>query len=152
MKDTLKILNSKETKQIVKLLENEFGFAGELKQYAVLQNRKDKLYLVNRDIASIPLDALRIDSIGMYFAEVMDHGIRLSIEGSQLIGRDCTKNVVEIAPGVMRTWLKGEDIEAEGFSGFVLLRCGDDFLGCGRAKEGKILNYIPKARRILADD
>ncbi len=153
MKEALNILNSKETKHVLKLLEEEFGFTGNFKQYAVLQNKKDKLYLVNREIANIPLDALGIDSIGMYFGEVMGYGIRLSIEGSQLIGKDCTKNVIEIAPDEMKAWLRGHDLELEGeYHGFVLLKSGNDFLGCGKFKEGKILNYIPKARRITAED
>ena len=153
MKKTLKILKSKEIKEIVRLLGQEFGFAGDLKAYAVLRNTKDKMYLVNREIATIPLDALGIDSVGMYFGEVMDHGIRLSIEGSQLIGKQCKKNVIEIDAAVMRTWLKGQDIEIAGqHQGYVLLKCGKEFLGCGRYKEGKVLNYIPKARRILAED
>ena len=54
----------------------------------------------------------------------------------------------------MHQWLKGEDIPWTGTEkGFVLLRCGTDFLGSGKYKvdEGMILNFVPKARRILTD-
>ena len=45
--------------------------------------------------------------------------------------------------------MSGMDIEKEtSAGGFALLRHGSDFLGSGRIKEGKILNFVPKARRM----
>ncbi|MBI5391878.1 hypothetical protein HZB00_02650, partial [Candidatus Woesearchaeota archaeon] len=46
-------------------------------------------------------------------------------------------------------WIRGFDLEktVEG-DGFMLLTYNGDVLGVGNAKDGRILNTIPKERRI----
>jgi len=54
----LKILNSKEIKKILKLIENQWN--AKLKQnYAFLQNNKNRIFIVNKDLEKINLKALR---------------------------------------------------------------------------------------------
>ncbi|RMF06600.1 hypothetical protein D6764_01915, partial [Candidatus Woesearchaeota archaeon] len=36
-------------------------------------------------------------------------------------------------------------------SGFQIVRSGGDFLGCGKASQGRLFNYVPKARRLATD-
>ena len=92
---------------------------------------------------------MRINSIGMYFCEIDKLGIRLSIEGSQIVGPLASKNIAEISEEQAKQWLKGEDLEVEGnYSGFVIIKHNDDFLGAGKYKDGRILNYVSKSRRI----
>ncbi len=143
----LKILNSKEKKAILKQIEEQYGkFETEL---AFLMNNKDNIYLVNRDFAKVETEKLRINSIGMYFGEVMKNHLRLSIEGSQLVGKTAKKNVVEVSEEEAKKWMNGQDLEKEcKAEGFVIVKCKNDFLGTGLYKEGKILNFVPKTRRI----
>ena len=144
----LKILNSKEIKQILKLIENQWNARLKL-DYAFLKNNKNRVFIVNKDISRIELEKLRINSFGMYFCETRDNEIRLSIEGSQLVGPKATKNIVEIGESQVKQWLKGEDLEIKGnYDGFVIIKYNDDFLGTGKYKSGRILNYVSKARRI----
>jgi len=144
----LKILNKKEIKRILAMLEKQWGFKGEL-DYAFLQSEKFKIYLANKEIFNLDLSKVKINSFGIYFAEVRV-GIRLSIEGSQIVGPKATKNVVELDDDEAKEWMSGTDIEKETDSNdFVILKHKTDFLGTGKAtKEGKILNYVPKARRL----
>ena len=143
----LKILNNKEIKEILSLIEKQWG--EKLKpDYAFLQNQKNRVFIINKDISKIDTSKLRINSIGMYFCETRN-GIRLSIEGSQIVGPKATKNILEINENQTKQWLKGEDVEVEGkYDGFVILKNKNYFLGCGKFKEGKILNYVGKERRI----
>lgn len=142
----LKILNKKEIKQILYSMEKQFGAKVKL-DYGFLK-KYNKIFLINKDISKIDLSKLRINSLGLYFCEIFD-GIRLSIEGSQIIGPKATKNVVEINEEQAKKWLKGEELEIEGdYSGFVILKHNNDFLGNGKYKDGKILNYVAKERRI----
>ena len=144
----LKILNSKEIKKILKLIENQWNAKLTLK-YAFLQNNKNRIFIVNKDLEKIELEKLRFNSIGMYFCEINDQDIRLSIEGSQLIGPTATKNIVEINKEQTRQWFKGEDLEIKGnYSGFLIIKHNNDFLGSGKYKEGRILNYVSKSRRV----
>ena len=147
----LKILNSKEIKEIMRLIEEQWGAKLKL-DYGFLQNSKNRVFIINREISEVGLARLKINSIGMYFCEVDDKGIRMSIEGSQLIGKHATKNIVEISDEDSKHWLKGEDlqIDNDNLSGFVIIRNRNDFLGTGKFSKGKILNYVSKSRRISA--
>ena len=79
--------------------------------------------------------------------------LRLSIEGSQLIGKAAKKNVVEISDCQVKKWLFGNDIEiGTACEGFVIVRNKNDFLGTGKIKDGVLLNFIPKTRRIHTGD
>ena len=146
----LKIMNSKEIKEIYKLIENQWGAKIKL-DYAFLKNSKDRIFIVNKELSKLDLSKLRINSAGLYFCEIDDKGIRLSIEGSQIIGSKAIKNIVEITNDQAKQWLKGEDLEINGdYKGFVILKQNNDFLGSGKYKNGKILNYVNKGRRVLS--
>jgi NOL1/NOP2/fmu family ribosome biogenesis protein len=148
----LKALNSKEIKKIYENLNDTFGFSKEL-DYAFLLNNRNRIFLINREISAIDTTKLRINSIGLYFAELPHDEVRLSIEGAQLIGKDCTKNVVELNEKEARDWLKGFDLFKETKEkSFVILKHKDDFLGCGKATGEKILNFVPKNRRLKVSD
>ena len=144
----LKILNSKEIKEILKLIEDKWGAKLDL-NYAFLKNKKDRIFIINKDISKIDLEKLRVNSIGMYFCEIDRKGIRLSIEGSQIVGPKATKNIAEINEEQEKQWFKGQDLDIDGDRfGFVLVKHNNDFLGTGKFKENKILNYVSKSRRI----
>ena len=144
----LKILNNKEIKEIYKLIEIQWGAKIKL-DYGFLQNQKNRVFIVSRDISKIDFSKLRLNSAGMYFCELDNKGIRLSIEGTQIIGMKATKNIIELDEGETRKWFKGEDLEKEcnGCSGFLILKNKNDFIGAGKYTKGKILNYVSKTRR-----
>lgn len=145
----LKILNNKEIKEIYKIIEQQWNAKIKL-DYGVLKNNKNRVFIISKDISRIDISNLRLNSIGMYFCEIDKQGIRLSIEGSQLVGPKATKNVVELNEEEIKKWFKGEDLEKEckDCNGFVILKYNKDFLGNGKYKDGKILNYVGKTRRI----
>ena len=85
----------------------------------------------------------------MYFANQDRTGLRLSVEGSQLIGNQATKNVLILNQEQTNQWFSGEDIKLESnLQGFVLIKHKDDFLGCGNFTQGTLHNYLGKERRI----
>jgi NOL1/NOP2/fmu family ribosome biogenesis protein len=146
-----KILNAKQAKEILKLIKDRWDvdFSSD---YVFLKNEKQKVFITNRDLDRLDLEKLRINSTGLYIAEIKD-GIRLSIEGSQLIGPEAKKNVLEVDDKQARDWLKGVEIEYKGdLKGFVIIKNKDNYIGCGKAVTDKILNFIPKTRRIHAKD
>jgi len=144
----LKILNSKEIKEILKLIEKQWN--SKLKfDYGFLKNNRNRVFIINKDIQKIELEKLRINSIGMYFCETRNNEIRLSIEGSQIVGPKASKNIIEINEPQVKQWFKGEDLEINGnYDGFVIIKHNNDFLGTGKYKSGKVLNYVRKSRRI----
>ena len=145
-----KFLPSKEKKEFLKLIEKQWGvIPTQLKQAAFFKSEKNKIYMLTKEIDKLELEKFKISSIGLYIAEMKNAQVRLSIEGSQLIGPTATQNVVEITMEELKRWLQGQDLERAGsWEGFVILKHKKDFVGSGKYKEGIIMNYVPKARRL----
>lgn len=151
----MKFLKSKQAREIIKLVEKQWGAKLDwLAKYYFLKNNKGKIFIVNKEINKIKLENLRVDKLGLYVAEVKKE-IRLSIEGSQLIGPLAKKNTVELSEKEMICWMKGENIKLNksqtSLAGYVILKCRQDYLGTGKYKEKVILNHVPKARRIIQE-
>ncbi len=144
----LRILNSREIRDIVSKLEKQYGCTLAF-DFAFLMDSNDKIFIVDRDVSQIDFEKLRINSVGLYFAEVTKNGeIRLTMEGSQIVGQFARKNVVDLDEGQVRRYFLGEEVAVEtDASGFVLLRFHGDLFGAAKYKEGKILNYLPKYHR-----
>jgi len=149
----LKILNSKETKELKKKILNQWGVDFKT-DFGFLLSARNKVYLVSKDISKVDYSQLRLEVVGLYFGEIMDNGeLRLSIEGSQMIGKDATQNIVEIPEEDVKKWLFGKDIQTDSkCSGFVILKSKNDFLGTGKIRGNEILNFVPKTRRISSED
>ena len=149
----LEILNSRAKKPIIEQIRKQWN--AEFKTDLVfLRSSKEKIYLINRDIERLDLSKLKVDSTGMYFCALIGTDIRLTIEGSEMIGKSATKNVLEIDAAQMRLWLKGQDLELDeapsDLSGFVIIKCKTDLLGTGKIRGNEVLNFTPKNRRILS--
>ncbi|MBI2507981.1 hypothetical protein HYV89_03435 [Candidatus Woesearchaeota archaeon] len=142
----LKKISSKEKKELLKQLQEQFNFSGKL-DYNFFVNQDKKIFIFNKNL-DIDFSKIRVNSLGLYFANT-ENELRLSIEGSQLIGPHSRKNIFEIEDKQLQEWMHGRDIETENeFEGFVLIKNKDDFYGTGKYKDGKILNFIPKERRL----
>lgn len=143
-------LKSKEVKQIMQRCRDQWGadFLDLFQEFAFFMN-KEKIYIVSRDIAKIDFKNLRINNAGMYILEDKHNELRLSVEGSQILGKKATKNVLELNKEDIVEWLKGNDIDKEfKEEGFVIIRYKEDFFGSGKIKEGRLLNFLPKIRRL----
>ena len=144
----LKIMNTKETIEKNGMLERQFGCEMKL-EHGFAINTKNRVYAFNKEIFDAKIGSIRLNSLGVYFAEIANDEIRLSIEGSQIAGKRASKNVVELSEEEALRIFKGEDLEKEtNCKGFVILKHDGDFLGTGKIKGNKILNFVSKARRI----
>ncbi len=84
---------------------------------------------------------------GVYFGKLERDGIRLSIEGCYLLKNRVKRNVIEVSFDEMIRWLKGENLRKKA-RGYVILKWKDYLLGCGKGVGDKIINFIPKERRL----
>jgi len=147
----IKILGTKEVKALNKIAEAQWGSIFP-KEFSYVRSDKNKIYMISRDADKLDLKKLRIQSMGLYVAEEKNGQLRVSIEGSFIIGPNAKKNVIELSEDDMRSWLRGEDLPYEGKEeGFVLIKHNRDFFGSGKVFEGKILNFVPKARRLMVE-
>lgn len=148
----LHILNGKEVKSVKEKIREQWD-CSVFPEEAYAQTTAERILLVSRDLDTIDFSTIKMDSIGVYFCEIKNDTLRLSIEGSQRIGPHARKNVVEVTKEEMRVWLKGQDLHKKtDCTGFVIIKYLNDYLGCGRVREEIILNFVPKTRRIMAND
>ncbi len=140
------LLNSKEIKKLNKQLKEQFGNEFNFKEYLTFKTPRDRIYIVNKGFSDVDVAKLKINNIGLYFLSVMADGLRLSIEGSQLF--KAKKNILELKKSDFEGWMTGEDLDLEYEKGYVLIKYKDDFLGCGKSMGEKVLNYVPKPRRV----
>jgi len=141
------ILNSRDMKKIYKQIEEQFGVKEKL-DFGFLKNNKEKVFLISKALDQVELGRMKTNRIGMYFGKQEKNGFRPSIEGSQTI--KAKKNVVELNSKEIEQWMKGEDIEFETKEEgpYVLIKYEKDIYGCGRLKDGKIHNMVPKERHL----
>ncbi|MCD6403279.1 MAG: hypothetical protein J7K98_03040 [Candidatus Aenigmarchaeota archaeon] len=146
-----RIMSKKEVKEFLKKLKERFGFEDEMDEFVFVQTKNGKIKILNKQVLSLNLEGLRVENVGLYFARWDGKEVRLSIEGSQIVGKKAKKNVLELSEDEAMEWMRGKNLEVGERSveeGFVILKHKDDFLGCGRYKNGRILSFVPKWRRI----
>ncbi|WP_297512716.1 hypothetical protein [Thermococcus sp.] len=127
---------------VKRLLMENYGYAPDL-IYEIRGNHK-KVYAYKPCELKISDTGRR----GVYFGRIESDGIRLTIEGAFLVGPKATKNVVELDDERARRYLAGESVEVDVPDGWVLLKWRSYYLGSAKAKNGRLLNYVPKERRL----
>lgn len=150
----LTILNTREIKKIKAILIEEFGYALQ-EDYAYLMNEKNKVFVVTKDIARVDFKKIRVDRIGLYFAESKNTQVRLSKAGAQLLVQEAQKNgkkvenLIELDHDEVKDYFKGLDLDKDLGTNdrLVILIYHKEILGCAQYKEGKILNFLPKIHR-----
>ena len=133
--------------RIEKMLEEQFGVKELNLNFKEMGKRR--IYAYKNCGFGLKLKKV---SQGIYFGTFEKDGIRLSIEGSFLAGPKAKKNVVEVDRKEAESWISGKDLKiekAESYTGYVIIKSGSYFLGCGKVKGNKIINFVPKNRRIL---
>jgi len=146
----LKFLSRREMKPYLKFIQEQWGadVSDFPDAYVMIQRRKD-FNLLSHDITLFDFTPLRINSAGVYFGEFHREELRLSIEGSQLVGPRATKNVIQLDDAHAKLWMTGNDFEFKtDCEGFVLVKHNNDFIGCGKIIENRLLNFVPKSRRL----
>ena len=146
-----KILNKKEKEKLLKEIATQYKTKDlkELLSYGFLKDKENKVYLLSKDINVQFLK--ETPRVGLYFCKFEKDGIRLSIEGSQLLKRFLTKSskMLTLNQKQLELWFKGEDINIEkNLYGWFILLYNKDIIGCGKVKNGILLNYLPKERRV----
>jgi len=147
----IKIFTQKEKQQLIEKLRMQFGV--EDVKGIFVQMGLERLYLFQGGLTKRGLIELEqiiwLERIGVYFGKVIKDEIRLSIEGAQILQDQITKNIFELSDEQAEEWMKGHELDIQtGERGFLIMKYKNNFLGCGKASEHKIGNYIPKSRRL----
>jgi len=147
----LKILNENEKKQIENYLKERFGI--NKIPGILLKKGEERIFLFSGDINSKQINQLDnkilLERVGIYFAKMIGKEPKLSIEGVQILKNQIKKNIFEINKEQAEKWMSGQELNIKTKKrGFIIIKYQEDLLGCGKASEEKITNFIPKSRRL----
>ena len=146
----MKIIYSSEKKEIIKKLNEQYGISK--LPYLLLRFGEDKIRIYSGSLSNDELNTLaanlRIENIGLYFAKQEKDGIRLTLDGIQVLKEQITKNILELTDKQAEEWLRGFDLDIKTGRGFKILKNNNEFLGCGKSTGDRITNFVPKERRI----
>ena len=144
----LKILNTRDLKEIRNKLKEQFDYDYQ-EDYAFLMNEKGRIYIINKDLSRVDFKKLRVDKFGLYFGELRNQEVRLSMEGAWLVGKKAKKNVIDITKEEVKKYFLGESLNQDlgQVNRFVLLKYDQDVFGCAKYKNKTILSILPKIHR-----
>jgi len=141
----LEKLTNKEIRSIVRKLKEAYDCEFD-NEYNFFRNKEGKIYIINKKFLKTKIKN-KLNSIGMYFCKYEKDGLRLSIEGSMLI-KNSKKNTFNLEKKQFESWMRGEDLDVSLDKAYVILMHDGLIIGCGKSNGEKILNYVPKARRM----
>ncbi len=152
--NSLKILNKKETEKIFQKLKNQFGI-NEIPGILIMKG-KERIFLFQGETTESEIKKLdsivEIERVGIYIGKIFQptDEIRLSIEGTQIFKNQILKNIFIIDKQEdYEKWMNGQELNIKtNLRGMIVIKYNNEFLGCGKASEEKIGNFIPKNRRL----
>lgn len=148
-----KVLNAGERKKFLAELNDKFGIEAEDLNYVFVETGKGKMRVFSGSLSRDEIIELseisHIEIVGLYFARYDDmSGLRLSLDGTHLLGDAIKKNVFEVNLEQAHDWMRGEDLAVELERGVWVIKHGEDYLGCGFSNGTKMFNYIPRERKM----
>ena len=151
----IQILNSRQKHEIAKSLREQFGV--DKLPGKVMKLGEEKLFLFTGDATDEEIKTIEemvpVERLGVYFAKLIHDDVKLSIEGTQILKDQIKKNVLEVDDEQARKWMEGQELNIKtGHRNFLVIKYKDNFLGCGKASEEKVGNFVPKMRRLKIRD
>ena len=152
-KEKMKSLSSSQKKKITKQLNEQFGISK--LPYLLLKFGKEKLRAFSGNLSREELSQLdkdiRIENIGLYIAKEQNQELRLTMDGTQILKNQITKNILEIDNKQSEQWFKGNDLDIQTEKGFKILKNNNNIIGSGKSTGERITNFVPKERRIKSN-
>ncbi len=146
----MKLLTSKDKKEIVEQLNKQYG----IKEipYILMRFGEEKIRIFSGNLTREEIfvfeKEFRIENAGLYIAKQESDGIRLTFDAISVFKNQITKNILEIDDKNTEEWLKGNDLLIKADKGFKVLKNNEELIGCGKSTGEKITNFVPKERRI----
>jgi NOL1/NOP2/fmu family ribosome biogenesis protein len=119
--------------------------------HLVIVTGKEKYRFFSGSLSRIEIEKMRginLEGIGLYAAKQEGNEIRLTLDGIHLL-KEQIRVYFELNDEQAKSWFLGQDIPIKTDKhGFIILKYKGDFIGCGKASNGRITNFMPKERRI----
>ncbi|MCX6741860.1 MAG: hypothetical protein NTX24_01630 [Candidatus Pacearchaeota archaeon] len=164
------MIKALDKKEIDKKLEKIYGM--KLPRGQIIQQSKEKLRIFTGDVSEKELNFLssivNVEVIGLYFAFQKEKEFRLSFD-ALFLADEATKNILELDDKQFKEWIAGGEIDIDtnnikhgeddsedsdqsakkSDNEYIFLKYHDNVVGCGKVTENRVLNFVPKERRLL---
>ena len=132
----------------VREVRERFGISKDA--FAGLRALEDQetIFVGTREV--MEFDAVRPMRRGIRLARLYPYSLKPTTFGMQVLGRQATRNVIELSDEQARRLVNGESlsIEAEAENGFVLLKWQGFIAGVGFYKRPVLKSQIPRFRPV----
>ncbi len=150
----IEIIQKTELEELSQKLEDQFGIRNI--PGILLRKGKERIFIFQGELSEKELKKLdsivEIERVGIYIGKIFQptQEIRLSIEGSQIFKDQIKKNIFMLDKQEdYEKWMNGQELNMKtNLRGMIVIKYNEEFLGCGKASEEKIGNFIPKNRRL----
>lgn len=148
-----------EREKLLQRIEEYYGIKD--LPYLITYSGKEKIrgysgILSGKEINDLD-NEVYIELIGLYLFHDYPDGIRLSFDAIQAFANQITKNIIDLNDKQAGDFLKGQDLllskeDKEKFKteskGFKIIRHNGDLIGSGKLSEERLINFMPKERRL----
>ncbi|MGV8142721.1 MAG: methyltransferase RsmF C-terminal domain-like protein [Candidatus Pacearchaeota archaeon] len=147
----LDIYDSKKRKKMLEQLNDRFGIT-EIPKF-LFETGRERVRGFNGELTIDELYGLsritNVEFLGLYlFRADEDRSVRLSFDACLLLADQITKNIIDIDNEQLKVWMRGDNLPIVMAKGMYIIRHGEDFLGCTVCDGEKLINFVPKERRL----
>ncbi len=147
----MKFVKSGEKKRLLKELKERFGIE-KLDSWILVETGKKKIIgfsgnMTREEIKEL-IEISNLELLGTYLVRKETAVLRLGFDATQILKDKITKNIFELDDSQLESWMNGNNINEKVERGIYVMRHADDFVGCGISNGEKIINFVPKERRI----
>ena len=147
----LKIYSSKTRKKLIEQLRERYGIT-EIPKF-LFETGKERVRGFAGDLTFDELYELdgitNIEFLGLYLFRADDErSVRLSFDACLLFKEQITNNIIDIDDEQLKLWMRGENLPVAISGGMYIIRHSGDFFGCAVSDGEKLINFVPKERRI----
>lgn len=150
-----------DPESVVKALAETYGIPRATLERFEYYHTGHKIFALHKaegaQVSDLP--ALDIYRVGLYVARIegsLPHGLRLTMDGAQLWGRECAW-WVELDDDSFRAWMRGDEPPLPTMPGkvklppppipwFIVKHRGLP-VGCSKRAKERVMNFVPKERR-----
>lgn len=142
--------NSKKRKELIEKLNSQFGVKTLVP--IIFETGREKIRGFSGDLTIDEIYALNkitnIEFIGLYLFSQGLEDLRISFDGTTLFKDQFEHNVLLIDDDQLDKWIRGNSLNMSVKKGMYIIKHNDDVFGCGISDGDRIINFVPKERRI----
>ncbi|MEM3819295.1 MAG: hypothetical protein QXF08_02450 [Nitrososphaerota archaeon] len=149
----MRILDHSSRKILEKLLYDQHGVRDAFREFVLVMGGDGKIRATTLETVEVAGKIRKVLQIGLYVAKYRKskNEVFLSIDGSQLLNDQLTKNVVELSEEECREWMRGAPVKlsTDSYGKYVVGKIEKIYLGSARvSRDGKAYPQVTAWRRI----